>query len=62
MNRVSSPLLFETSYNRAHCEIGIVHLGFGAFHRAHQALFVDDFMDQSADLRWGIAAVNLREA
>ena len=62
MNRVSSPLLFETSYNRAHCEIGIVHLGFGAFHRTHQALFVDDFMDQSADLRWGIAAVNLRAA
>ena len=47
MNRVSSPVLFETSYNLAHCEIGIVHLGFGAFHRAHQALYVDDYMDLS---------------
>ena len=62
MNRMSSPALFETGYDRTDCEIGIVHLGFGAFHRAHQALYVDDYMDQSGDLRWGIAAVNLRAA
>ncbi|MDB2455593.1 hypothetical protein N9W76_05580, partial [Planktomarina temperata] len=30
--------------------------------RAHQALYVDDYMDQTGDLRWGIAAVNLRAA
>ena len=60
MNRMSSPALFETGYDRSDCEIGIVHLGFGAFHRAHQALYVDDYMDQTGDLRWGIAAVNLR--
>jgi mannitol-1-phosphate/altronate dehydrogenase len=35
-------------------------LGFGAFHRAHQAVYIDDYMDLSGDLRWGIAAVNLR--
>ncbi|MDB2603956.1 mannitol dehydrogenase family protein, partial [Planktomarina temperata] len=58
MNRMSSPALFETGYDRSDCEIGIVHLGFGAFHRAHQALYVDDYMDQTGDLRWGIAAVN----
>jgi len=62
MNRMSSPALFETRYDRSACEIGIVHLGFGAFHRAHQALYVDDYMDQTGDLRWGIAAVNLRAA
>ena len=62
MNRMSSPALFETRYDRSDCEIGIVHLGFGAFHRAHQALYVDDYMDQTGDLRWGIAAVNLRAA
>ncbi len=60
MNRMSSPALFETLYNPSDCKIGIVHLGFGAFHRAHQALYVDDYMDQTGDLRWGIAAVNLR--
>ena len=62
MKHVPHPLLFETSYDPAACDIGIVHLGFGAFHRAHQALYVDDYMDQTNDLRWGIAAVNLRAA
>ena len=62
MNRMPSPALFETRYDRSACDIGIVHLGFGAFHRAHQALYVDDYMDQTGDLRWGIAAVNLRAA
>lgn len=37
---------------------GIVHFGPGAFHRAHQADFVDRLLD--ADPRWGIAAVSLR--
>ena len=51
-----------TSYNRDLCQVGVVHLGFGAFHRAHQAVYIDDFMDVSGDLRWGIATVNLRSA
>ena len=42
--------------------IGVVHVGFGAFHRAHQAVYIDDYMSQTNDLRWGIAAVNLRES
>lgn len=37
---------------------GIVHFGPGAFHRAHQAAYVDRLLD--ADPRWGIAAVSLR--
>ena len=49
--------LFQTDYDRASCKIGIVHLGFGAFHRAHQAVYIDDYMQQTGDLRWGIAAV-----
>lgn len=40
--------------------MGAVHLGFGAFHRAHQAVYMDDYMHATGDLRWGIAAVNLR--
>ncbi len=49
-----------TSYDRSACDLGIVHLGYGAFHRAHQAVYIDDYMEVSGDLRWGIAAVNLR--
>lgn len=37
---------------------GIVHFGPGAFHRAHQAAYVDRLLDR--DPRWGIAAVSLR--
>jgi len=51
-----------TSYERSLCQVGVVHLGFGAFHRSHQAVYLDDYMEASADLRWGIAAVNLRES
>ena len=51
-----------TGYDRSACDVGVVHLGFGAFHRAHQAVYLDDYMELSGDLRWGIAAVNLRDA
>ena len=39
---------------------GIVHFGPGAFHRAHQADFVDRLLRH--DSRWGLAAVSLRSA
>lgn len=38
--------------------VGIVHFGPGAFHRAHQADYVDRLLRE--DPRWGIAAVSLR--
>ncbi len=50
----------RTKYNREACKIGIIHLGFGAFHRAHQAVYIDNYMEETGDLNWGIAAVNLR--
>ena len=52
--------LFQTRYDREACQIGVVHIGYGAFHRAHQAVYIDDMMEATGDLRWGIAAVNLR--
>ncbi|MBL8584063.1 MAG: mannitol dehydrogenase family protein, partial [Rhizobiaceae bacterium] len=38
---------------------GIVHLGVGAFHRAHQAVYVDRCL-AAGDSRWGITGVSLR--
>jgi len=52
--------LHQTRYSHNDCEIGVVHLGYGAFHRAHQAIYIDDYMEKTNDLRWGIAAINLR--
>lgn len=41
---------------------GILHLGIGAFHRAHQAVFTEDAAAVSGDDRWGITGVTLRSA
>lgn len=46
-------------YDRADVKRGVVHLGIGAFHRAHQAAFFDDCLN-AGDLRWGITAASLR--
>lgn len=44
--------------------VGIVHLGLGAFHRAHQAVITEDCLngggDGDADGRWGICAYTQR--
>jgi fructuronate reductase len=40
--------------------VGIVHLGIGAFHRAHQAVFTEDAAEASVDDRWGILGVAQR--
>ncbi|RIQ23835.1 mannitol dehydrogenase family protein [Jiangella rhizosphaerae] len=36
---------------------GVVHLGVGAFHRAHQAVYTDRAMAATGDQRWGIVEV-----
>jgi len=41
---------------------GILHLGIGAFHRAHQAVFTEDAAAATGDLGWGICGVTQRSA
>jgi fructuronate reductase len=48
------------AYDPAGVRIGIVHLGIGAFHRAHQAVFTDIALPR--DPSWGICGVSLRSA
>jgi fructuronate reductase len=43
-------------------EVGIAHLGIGAFSRAHQATYTQDAMAATGDLRWGICAATQRSA
>ena len=59
---MNDPVVLQSKYFRKSCEIGIVHLGYGAFHRAHQAVYLDQLMEATNDRRWGIAAVNLRSS
>ena len=46
-------------YDRTAQAAGIVHIGIGAFHRAHQAGYTDDAM-AAGDRDWGIIGVSLR--
>ena len=41
---------------------GIVHLGIGAFHRAHQAVFTEDAATAAQESGWGICGVTQRSA
>lgn len=41
--------------------IGIVHVGLGAFHRAHQAVYTDDAIEKGGG-EWGISAISLRSS
>ncbi|WP_251152350.1 mannitol dehydrogenase family protein [Cellulosimicrobium sp. Marseille-Q4280] len=43
-------------------QVGIVHLGIGAFHRAHQAVATEDAALATGDTRWGILGVTQRSA
>jgi fructuronate reductase len=42
--------------------VGIVHLGIGAFHRAHQAVYTEDAMVAANDVGWGICGLTQRSA
>ena len=46
-------------YDRSSLKPGIVHLGLGAFHRAHQAVFTDRAIEHSGG-DWGIVGISLR--
>ena len=46
-------------YDRSQVKTGIVHIGPGAFFRGHQAVYIDDVLN-NGDLRWGICAVSLK--
>ncbi|NHC38250.1 mannitol dehydrogenase family protein [Scytonema millei VB511283] len=49
------------NYDRHQIINGIVHIGVGGFHRAHQALYLDNYLQQSRDREWGICGVGLLE-
>ena len=48
----------QPAYDRDKVTIGLVHLGIGAFHRAHQAVYTDRIL--LSDPSWGICGVSLR--
>jgi fructuronate reductase len=68
MNRLNKQALTELpkdvlrpKYNREQLKPGIVHLGIGAFHRAHQAFYTEAVLNQFGG-NWGIIGCSLRSA
>ena len=68
MNRLSKTSLAalpddvaRPAYDIAAARVGIVHLGVGAFHRAHQAVYVDDRL-AAGEMDWAICGASLRAA
>jgi fructuronate reductase len=55
---VNDPLVSVPRYDRDAVTPGIVHLGIGAFHRAHMAAYVDDLLAENPS--WGIIGASLR--
>jgi mannitol 2-dehydrogenase len=49
-------------YDRAALRAGILHIGVGNFHRAHQAVYLDDRFNADADFDWAIVGAGVREA
>ncbi|MBE9113356.1 mannitol dehydrogenase family protein [Nodosilinea sp. LEGE 07298] len=48
-------------YDRSAVTPGIVHIGVGGFHRAHQALYMDNYLEQHPGSDWAICGVGLLE-
>jgi mannitol 2-dehydrogenase len=47
------------NYDRNNLVAGIMHFGVGGFHRAHQALVIDDLLNQGLAREWAICGVGI---
>ncbi|OBH88877.1 mannitol dehydrogenase [Mycobacterium sp. E2733] len=47
------------TYERSALQRGVVHIGAGNFHRAHQAVYFDDLARSGISHRWGVTGVSL---
>ena len=48
------------TYDRSALQRGVVHIGAGNFHRAHQAVYFDDLARSGISDQWGVTGVSLR--
>src|SRR4051812_11372173 len=50
------------AYDPAKLRPGILHFGVGNFHRAHQAIYLDDLFNLGLDHDWGLVGAGVRAA
>ena len=60
MNVLNTTPITPLTYSKADCEVGIIHVGVGAFHRAHQAVYMNMLLGYKDQQKWGIMGINLR--
>jgi mannitol 2-dehydrogenase len=48
------------NYDRAALRPGILHIGVGNFHRAHQAVYLDDLFNRGRNLDWALLGAGVR--
>ena len=51
--------MVASGYDATELTAGIVHIGLGAFHRAHQALYSHEAIAATGEFHWGICAANI---
>jgi mannitol 2-dehydrogenase len=49
-------------YDRADLKPGVFHIGVGNFHRAHQAVYLDDLFNQGLSRDWALVGTGVRPA
>jgi mannitol 2-dehydrogenase len=64
LNDATLPLhankLTVPTYDRSALVPSVVHIGVGGFHRAHQAMYLDDIASHGLSQEWGVIGVGLR--
>jgi mannitol 2-dehydrogenase len=50
----------KPAYHRAELRAGILHIGVGNFHRAHQAVYLDELFNAGKGLDWALIGAGIR--
>jgi mannitol 2-dehydrogenase len=53
------PLGYNRNESETKIQAGIMHFGVGAFHRSHQALYLDKVLANTRSTEWGLVGVGL---
>ncbi len=54
-----APRVTVPTYDRARLAPSVIHIGVGGFHRAHQAVYLDDLAERHVTTAWGERGVGL---
>ena len=60
MSDMKTPSVALPAYDRSRLTPGIVHIGLGNFHRAHQAVYLDDLFAMGEAQDWAILGAGVR--